>query len=148
MKNKIIKSCCFTGHRDISEEKIPEIKKGLFTEIDKLYKEGFTNFITGGAKGFDTVAAQVVLEYKKNHSNVTLTIISPFVGFEKEKTNADQYIELAKKYSKGCFAKRNREMVDRSQKCIAYLAYSPSGTSQTVNYANISNVEVINVFKE
>ena len=54
-------SCCFTGHRRISAEQKRLLIKKLDKLLDTLSARGINHYICGGALGFDTLAAQVVL---------------------------------------------------------------------------------------
>ena len=61
-------ACFFTGHRVIPEEDIPNIRNLLLRTCTLLItKYGVTDFITGGALGFDTLAARIVLELKQKY---------------------------------------------------------------------------------
>ena len=60
------KICCFTGHRTIEFRRLSPICHLLDAEIERLVKEGYTTFRTGGALGFDTVAALRVLVMKRD----------------------------------------------------------------------------------
>ena len=52
-------ACCFTGHREIPSEDREPLRAALLSEIQRLYAEkGVTEFYTGGARGFDTMAAE------------------------------------------------------------------------------------------
>ncbi len=59
------KTCCFTGHRCIPNGSLDNLKRQLKQEIEKLIQQGVIYFGTGGALGFDTLAAEAVLELKK-----------------------------------------------------------------------------------
>ena len=52
-----MKSCCFTGHRNIPAAEYAEIQKSLESELIQLIHQGTRYFGTGGALGFDTMAA-------------------------------------------------------------------------------------------
>ena len=67
---------CFTGHRKLNENE-NLIKERLFSVIENLVSEGFTRFIAGGALGFDTLAAQTVLEIRETHPHISLAIAIP-----------------------------------------------------------------------
>lgn len=43
------KTCCFTGHRKLPIEKIPELRQLLFNQIVTLAAQGITRFACGGA---------------------------------------------------------------------------------------------------
>ena len=62
----INKTCFFTGHRKIPRDISDTIELQLNDTISTKYKEGIRNFISGGALGFDTIAANFVLRLQKN----------------------------------------------------------------------------------
>lgn len=49
--------CCFTGHRYLPADRLGEIKKRLEAESEACIRQGVILFETGGALGFDTMAA-------------------------------------------------------------------------------------------
>ena len=77
-----IYACCFTGHRTISSEKLISLNAILTKETEKLILNGIRYFYCGGAMGFDTLAAKVVLELKKIY-DVQLIIAVPNNGRQK-----------------------------------------------------------------
>lgn len=62
------KICCFTGYRNLANEDLANITKQVKNAIYELYKNGVDTFITGGALGFDTLAAQYVIAYCKKQT--------------------------------------------------------------------------------
>ena len=61
------KTCFFTGHRKIAQSKIEIVKAQLAENIEKMITEyGVNTFIDGGALGFDTIAAETVIEMREN----------------------------------------------------------------------------------
>ena len=42
----MVKTCCITGHRDMSEEQTEKIRSVLKEKIIKALDDGFVNFIT------------------------------------------------------------------------------------------------------
>ena len=56
--------CCFTGHRRIPDQEGLWLRRRLREEILSLAEEGVVTFLTGGALGFDTMAAQEVLRVR------------------------------------------------------------------------------------
>ena len=69
------KSCSFTGHRP---QKLPfgenerdprcvAFKQDIHDVIENLIGQGFARFVSGGARGFDTFAAEAVLDLKENY---------------------------------------------------------------------------------
>lgn len=148
-------SCCFTGHRKISAKDLPYVKARLCEEIFKMIEIGVENFICGGALGFDTLAAQTVLNMRYFFSEITLTLCIPCrdqtsLWNEKSKLlyneilkRADNVICMSEVYEKGCMQRRNRAMVDASDYCIAFLEKQSGGTFFTVNYAKRKGVKLI-----
>lgn len=151
------RTCCFTGHRILSLAERDYIQKRLSEEIDRLYKIGKNQFISGGAIGFDQIAAYVVLDKKKIYKDISLFMVLPFVG-QEEKWNlkqkeayeqllpmADEVIYISESYNDYCIHGRNMYMVDASSVCICYLKYQRGGTFNTVKYALENDMDVINI---
>lgn len=149
-------SCCFSGHRDIPENELFSLKDRLINEITALVDRGYTRFYTGGALGFDTLAAQCVLEVKKDKPHIKLHIVMPCAnqtrGWRSDSiklhgeinSQADEVVCLSENYYRGCMQVRNRYMVDKSSVIIAYLKKSTGGSAYTVNYAEKKGLEIIN----
>ena len=70
-------TCCFTGHRKLPKERIEHIIKRLDQEVDNLISQGVTDFISGGALGFDQIAASLIVAKKemgRRHAFARLSI--------------------------------------------------------------------------
>lgn len=153
------KTCCFTGNRDIPSRDLARMKKLLREEIITLIINGYYYFGTGGALGFDTEAAKIILSLKAKYPNIKLILILPcktqtnqwksedIAVYENIKNNCDKYIYTSEIYTKSCMFKRNRHLVDYSSVCIAYNNKITGGTVYTVKYALKQNVRVINIGK-
>lgn len=70
-------TCCFTGHRDISTEIKLYIAKQLECILRNLIGEGIRYFGSGGARGFDLMAADAVLQLKKEFPHIRLIMVLP-----------------------------------------------------------------------
>ena len=150
-------SCCFTGHRTLPREEESAIRSRLAQSVLKLYREGFRAFIAGGALGFDTVAAEVVLALKAKLTGISLVLVLPCANqaarwreadrarYEAIKEKADEVICLSPYYYDGCMQVRNRHMVEISCACIAYMTNPYSGAGQTVRMAEKAHLRVINI---
>lgn len=159
MKDLKEKTCCFTGHRQISSYKKFLIKYKLKKEVEKLIIKGIKYFGTGGALGFDTIAAQVILKLKKKYKNIYLILILPCENqtikwnkddieiYNKIKSKADKIVYVSKKYTSDCMMRRNRHMVDNSKHCICYFDGTSGGTKYTVDYAISKGLSIINIYK-
>lgn len=157
-EKKNLQAVCFTGHRDLTDLETMRIKKSLRGELEILIRQiGIRQFYTGGARGFDTLAALAVLEKRKIYPEIRLSVVIPHIGQEKywrEKEQtiyrrilraADETIYLSEQYCKGCMQKRNRFLVDHADYCIAYLKKETGGTAFTVQYARARNKPVMNL---
>ena len=149
------RTCCFTGHRDLPVQAQKEIAAKLEQIIISLIDRGIKFYGAGGARGFDTLAAQTVLKLKTNYSNIKLILVLPcltqtqgwmtkdIAEYERIKAQADKVVYTSQEYTKGCMHKRNRHLVDHSSVCVCYLANKNSGTAYTVNYARKMGREII-----
>lgn len=150
------KTVCFTGHRELPADDLPEISKRLEDTLATLIEQGYRYFGAGGALGFDTLAAQTVLELKKDYPNIKLILVLPCKtqtrGWEQEDIEeydriigaADKVVYTSQNYYRGCMQNRNRHLVDFSSLCICYLNKSTGGTAYTVDYAKKNKLTIIN----
>ena len=135
------KACVFTGHRQLGED---FSKQKLKKEIKRLILEGVEYFYNGMAMGFDLIAAECVLEYKKNFPNIKLIACIPcynqeryFSEADKKRyvkilKNADEAVVLADKYYSGCMQRRDKYMAERAKYMIAYCKKKEGGAAYTV----------------
>ena len=153
-------TCCFTGPRDIAPYTPDTVFEQTKVVITLLVTKGFKYFGTGGALGFDTIAAQAVLSVKETHPEVKLILVLPCEKQTKYwkqqdidvyndiKLRADKVKVLAPHYYNGCMQKRNRHLVDCSSACICFLTKHEGGTAYTVDYAKQKGLYLINVVEE
>lgn len=151
------KTACFTGHRKIPPESVPELSRRLKNILLRLIEEGYMYFGVGGALGFDTLVAQGVLSLRKWYPHIKLILVLPCTAqtkgwskddiavYEKIKSQADKVVYTSHNYFRGCMFKRNRHLVNGSSVCIAYLTQEKGGTAYTVNYAKKQGLTVINL---
>lgn len=157
-------TCAFTGHRPQSfsfkfneaADELAEIKRKLAAEIEQAIQDEYSIFLSGGALGADTWAAEAVLEFKKKHYPfIRLELMLPCIGQESRWSkkaketyaylldNADAVTRTSREpYFDGCMKIRNDALVRRSSRLIAVWNSKPSGTSQTIMMANRQGLEV------
>lgn len=70
-------TCFFTGHRNLPIDLIRRILMKLDAEIDRLIGDGVTDFISGGALGFDQIAASLIIAKKQMGRNIRLVLALP-----------------------------------------------------------------------
>ena len=109
------------------------LARRLKTILVDLIENGYLYFGAGGALGFDTLAAQIVLELKTSYPHIKLILVLPCLSqtdswsshdqeiYEYIKATADKVVYTSREYTKGCMHKRNHHLVDNSSACICYL---------------------------
>ena len=151
-------SCSFTGHRKIPPEEQGTLKIKLYNLCENLItKNGVSYFYCGGAIGFDTLAANVILSLKDKYPNISLILSLPCKdqadkwnyndkrAYEYILSFADEIIYLSETYNDKCMHKRNKYLVDNALYIITYLRKEKSGTQFTRNYAIKQNSVVIDL---
>ena len=72
--------CSFTGHRKIELRHRENIYSMIERAVAYAYREGCRRFYTGGAVGFDTLAARAVINFRISHPDVFFQIyITKFI---------------------------------------------------------------------
>ena len=149
--DKYKQKVAFTGYRtdkmpfteDPGNERYCTFRKKLFVIINQLIDMGYHSYISGMAIGFDTWAAEAVIEL-----GASLECAIPFPEQADDWDVCDQQrrAEIIKKSDKetivsesnkkGSYYKRNRYMVDNADIIICgYSGRKSGGTAYTVNYA-------------
>ena len=154
----IPKTCFFSGHRHISFDDAARLKSRLNEELLNAVNSGYTHFITGGAIGFDTLAAAQVIRLREDYGDLRLILYLPCLNHtqnwnDNDKMRFDRIYSLAdeiyyvtrENYREGCMKKRNIAMTEAADLCIAYLKNQGSGTAQTVKLAEKKGIKVINI---
>ena len=148
-------SVCFTGHREIPADRVEYIEESLLKIIRHLYAEGYRYFHTGGARGFDTLAAKAVLALHAECPLICLRLVLPCKEqaarwseedkrvYEEIKMWADDIIYTSEHYTRYCMHERNRRLVDESAVCVCYLQKPTGGTAYTVDYAEKKGLDII-----
>lgn len=147
-------TCCFTGHRpdffpwgrDERSEEFTIFRGRLSDAVDGAIRKGARRFVCGNALGFDTWAAEVVLEKKREWQDIVLEIAVPFEGHNENSTRVKRvqrdadwvHVVSDARSHRDAFLERNDYMVEESAMLIA--AYDPNlskpgGTTKTYKYA-------------
>lgn len=143
--------CAFTGHRQQLEELDLKL---LDRVVLNLIKGGAEEFLCGMAVGFDLLAAETVLKYRKKYP-VRLVACLPCEGqdryfdkqsarkYEKILAKCDDKIILSPTYFNGCMQMRDRFLVDNCDVLVSFLRKKSGGTYYTVNYAKRKGAKII-----
>ena len=156
-------SCCFTGHRILSNEEKEAVSEKLRPLLRRLIEEeDICCFIAGGALGFDTIAALTVLELKEDFPHIRLRLILPCADQDSKWRKGERqlyrdiiaradYVEyIAAAYLPGCMQARNRALVEQSSRCVCCLRRQAksSGTEFTVSLAKEQGRTVYNLLEQ
>ena len=154
-----MQNCSFTGHRSIDPRHAESLPGLLSRAIEYAYSEGCRNFYTGGALGFDTMAAKEILRLRMTHRDMRLIVVIPCRGQEdkwspSEKNmyeyilgEADEAVYVSEAYDSGCMKRRNHYLASACDILIAYSGRSRSGSAQTVRMAEEQGKDVYNLYR-
>ncbi len=149
--------CSFSGHRQILKVHKSALPELLSTTIDGLISSGVRIFRSGGAMGFDLLAASLILAKRAKNPDIQLHMLLPCRNqdarwpekFRRAYSNivssADSVIYLSENYDSLCMQRRNRALVDGADILLCYLTRTFGGTMNTVSYAYDKELRIINL---
>lgn len=149
-------TCCFTGHRNIPPGEQTKILTRVRHRLIPLIQSGIIYYGVGGALGFDTLVAEMLVELKKENSRLRIIEVLPFEGCRDRWTpeqqlhaknldkKMDKIVYVSKEPSKSAYLARDRHLVDCSDYCISYCTKPTGGTAYTVKYALENQLTVYN----
>lgn len=163
MKKSICKTCAFTGYRpakmpwgyDETDARCAEFRFRLRETLEYLIGKGYVDFMSGGALGFDQMAARIVLSLREKYPWIRLIMVLPFDSqadkWSREQRGnwlsiieaSDKVIHISHSYDKGVFFRRNHYMVDHADLLLAAYDGKPGGTAGTIAYAKRRGVKVL-----
>ena len=134
-----MKSCFFIGHREASSEVLPALTEAIKQHIEEY---GVTEFIVGNYGEFDHMAAKAVIAAKKQHPEITLSMLIPYHPAERpieppqgfDNTFYPPGIEKVPR--RLAIVRANRYMVDHVDYLIAYAWHPASNARDLLEYAN------------
>lgn len=144
----------FTGHRNYDRCH----DSALLESVERLVEGGARRFRVGMAEGFDLAAALVVLSLRERVEGIVLEAYVPWPEFPNSfcsanrrlydhiLAQADSVTYVAESYSQGLYYQRNRELVEGSDRVVAWWNGSASGTGYTVRYARKLGIGVENLY--
>ena len=150
------KICIFTGHRDLPGDCDP-LRAALRRHITALAADGFTDVLSGGAMGFDLLAAETVLELRPILPDIRLLMVLPCdnqdrayppedkARYRTALEQADLVRYTAHTYYKGCMLARDRVLAEAADYCLCWLTRSTGGTAYTVRQCALRDVPIRNL---
>ena len=149
-------TCCFFGHRTITETeelkaKLTEIIEGLITE------QKVDTFLFGSKSRFDDLCLELATEIKERYPHIKRVyvraefpdITDDYEVYLSQFYDETYFPEKIRNAGKAAYVERNREMIDCSRFCVVYCnqANAPttrkSGTKIALDYAVKKGREII-----
>lgn len=130
--------CCFCGHGDASDTIRPALAR-LIEEHIRYF--GITEFWVGNYGRFDRMACSLVCSAKKNHPEIRLCLLLPYIPTQQTKDEMDYPDEiivpsvLDNVPRRVAIPKLNKYMVDQSDYMIACVSHISNGAYKTLEYA-------------
>ena len=152
------RTCCFTGHREISEKDLPGILRRTEQAVRRLIEQGVVFFGVGGAIGYDTEAAKLLFRLRvTDYPRIKVILVYPFEGFTSRWSGEqraeyarllpqyDKAVCVAQRASREAYLARDRHLINGSAYCIAYCTRDSGGTAYTLRYAQQEGLKIYNV---
>ncbi|MEE0970536.1 MAG: SLOG family protein [Clostridia bacterium] len=154
-----IHEVCFTGHRNVPKNLKPALTELLAEIVESLYNRGARIFKAGGAVGFDTMAAQAVIDLKAKTRDGDIKLCLCLSSKQQSKSfsrfdqiiynlileNSDSVSYESNVSNTESYYARNRRLVSGSDVCVAFCTSQRGGTYYTCTQALMSGVEFINL---
>lgn len=154
--------CAFAGYRpakmpfgyDETCDSCVTFKRDIHDKIEELIGKGYAHFLSGGAQGFDTFAAEAVLDLQKEYPWILLEMVSPFdaqaekwdssyrLRHDKLFQAADIVTVTSHEFTKSCLFRRNHYLVDNADLLLAAYDGQPGGTAMTCAYARQTGIPI------
>ena len=146
------KVCCISGKRDIPPENEKRIHKELSFQIQKAINDSYNIFICGFARGTDIMAAEIVIDFKKQFGSAVDIKLKAYLPYKERKysrkikellNECDDIISCSEHYYKGCYLVRDKIMIENSNMLIAVTDKAETGgTGYTIHCAEKKKIPV------
>lgn len=134
-----------------SENEYVMLMAYIYKALLQADAEGYTTFLCGMSRGFDLLCAEQVINLGGK-----LVCVIPHEGhmfkdnpwrraYKRVLKKAPEVITLQPEYSRGCYVKRNKYMIENSSRLICYWDGKRGGTAQTIRMANKAGLDIYNV---
>lgn len=133
----------FCGHTQISQSE--KIENWLYDVTQKLIEQGATTFYLGGYGAFDSLAASVLREQKKQYPQIKLVLVLAYLNTGKNTSGYDStvYPPLETVPRRFAISHRNRWMVEASDVVVAYVLHDWGGAATTLRCAKQKKKHII-----
>ena len=138
----------FCGHRDVYDREA--VSQKLSAVLRDLIDEGANSFLLGGYGNFDSIAASVVRDLKKEFPGVRSTLVIPYLDreFNKDLYDDSTYPPLEHVPRRFAISRRNEWMVNQADVVVSYVRHGWGGAASTLRYAERKKKRIISVSDE
>ncbi len=142
----------FCGHSTFCEKANYENK--LLSILQEKVGDNPAEIYLGGYGSFDEFARVCCRKYQKEHPNVCLVFITPYITVEYQKNHLEYnknnydailYPALEDKPLRFAISYRNKWMVEKADLVISYINHNYGGAWQTYQHAKRKGKEIINL---
>lgn len=142
----------FCGHSDFVSTDEYEFR--LLSFLAEKVGDKYAEMYLGDYGNFDSFAYHCCKIYKKNHPNVSLVFVTPYLDNEylanrlRYRENYYDYIiypEIEDKPKRFAISYRNRYMVEKADLVVSYITHSFGGAYSTYKYAKSKGKEIFNL---
>ena len=155
MEEQMRRTCCFLGHREITETK--ELKEQIFYILKNLIQDkNVDTFLFGSKSSFNSLCHTLVTNLKEQYPHIKRIYVraefpvinNSYKQYLLERYEDTYYPENIKGAGKAVYIKRNYEMIQNSQYCIFYydegytITGRKSGTKIAFDYARKHHKEI------
>ncbi len=150
------RTCCFLGHRRITEnEKLIEV---LYAVIETMIRtDEVDTFLFGSKSRFNDLCLELVTDLKEKYPHIKRIYVRaeyPHISDEYEEYllqiyDETYYPETIQRSGSAVYVERNCEMIDRSRYCIIYYDQQnmpvnrKSGTEIAFHYATKKGKRIV-----
>ena len=133
----------FCGHAQISQSE--KIEKWLYDVTQKLIEQGATTFYLGGYGAFDSLAASVLREQKKQYPQIELVLVLAYLNTGRNTSGYDStvYPPLETVPRRFAISHRNRWMVESADVVVAYVLHDWGGAATALRCAKQKKKQII-----
>jgi len=115
------KTCCFLGSsKQLRYRQRDDVFQLLYSEVDKLIKDGHAEFVFSGNNDFDSAARIAVISHKLKNSNIRTTYIASPNDNTKQLRKAYDKV-IIPDIPKHTIRQRNQYIIDNSDYCCFYI---------------------------
>ena len=135
----------FCGHKEIADTST--VRVAVDETLRGLGAEGADYFLLGGYGGFESLAAHVVYDLKRDNPQIHSTLVIPYLNRDYDTKLYDDttYPPLEGVPLKFAISKRNEWMVDQADVVVAYVQHSWGGAAATLRYAESKHKRIIRI---